>query len=140
MDKDRRIEIIKKNIDEEPYAKHMGIKVLELSEGHSIVTMKVKKDYDNIFAITHGGAIFSLLDVAFGAAANSYGTVAVAININVSYVKPSLNGDILTAEADEITRSNKISNFRVMVKNEKGEILAVSQAVAYLKKEKLPFL
>jgi acyl-CoA thioesterase len=140
MDKDKRIEIIKKNIDAEPYAKHMGIRVLELSEGHSIVTMKVKKDYDNIFAITHGGAIFSLLDVAFGAAANSYGTVAVAININVSYVKPSLNGDILTAEANEITRSNKISNFRVIVKNEKGEILAVSQAVAYLKKEKLPFL
>ena len=140
MENKKQIETIKQNIEAEPYARFLGIKVLELSEGHSVVTMKVKKDYNNIFGITHGGAVFSLLDVAFGSAANSYGTVAVAININVSYVKPALAGDILTAEANEVTRSNKISNFRIIVKNAKSEILAVSQAVAYLKKEKLPFL
>ena len=102
--------------------------------------MKVIKEFDNIFGITHGGAVFSLLDVAFGSAANSYGTIAVAININVSYIKPSLSGNTLTAEANEVTRSNRISNFSITVRNEKDEILAVSQAVAYLKKDKLPFL
>lgn len=140
MDTNKQIEIIKENIEAEPYARYLGIKLLELSEGHSIVMMKVRKEYDNIFGITHGGAVFSLLDVAFGSAANSYGTVAVAININVSYIKPSLNGNILTAEAIEVTRSNRISNFNITVKNEKDEILAVSQAVAYLKKDRLPFL
>ena len=140
MDTNKQIEIIKENIEAEPYARYLGIKLLELSEGHSIVMMKVRKEYDNIFGITHGGAVFSLLDVAFGSAANSYGTVAVAININVSYIKPSLNGNILTTEAIEVTRSNRISNFNITVKNEKDEILAVSQAVAYLKKDRLPFL
>ncbi len=136
----KQIDIIKQNIEAEPYARYLGIKVLELAEGHSVVTMKARKDYDNIFGITHGGAVFSLLDVAFGSAANSYGTIAVAININISYIKPSLNGNVLTAEANEVTRSNRISNFSITVKNEKGEILAVSQAVAYLKKDRLPFL
>jgi acyl-CoA thioesterase len=140
MNKNKQLEIIKQNIETEPYARYLGIKVLELSEGHSIVSMEVRKEYDNIFGITHGGAVFSLLDVAFGSAANSYGTIAVAININVSYIKPSLNGNVLTAEANEVSRSNRISNFSIIVKNEKGEILAVSQAVAYLKKDKLPFL
>ncbi len=140
MKNNKQIEIIKKNIEAEPYARYLGIKVLELSEGHSVVSMKVRKEYDNIFGITHGGAVFSLLDVAFGSAANSYGTIAVAININVSYIKPSLDGNILTAEANEVTRSNRISNFSITVRNEKDEILAVSLAVAYLKKDKLPFL
>ena len=140
MKNNKHVEVIKENIEAEPYARYLGIKVLELSEGHSVVSMKVRKEYDNIFGITHGGAVFSLLDVAFGSAANSYGTIAVAININVSYIKPSLNGNILTAEANEVTRSNRISNFSITVRNEKAEILAVSQAVAYLKKDKLPFL
>ena len=140
MKNKKQIDIIKQNIEDEPYARFFGIKVLELSEGHSVVSMEVRKEYDNIFGITHGGAVFSLLDVAFGSAANSYGTVAVAININVSYIKPSLDGNILTAEANEVTKSNRISNFSIIVRNEEAEILAVSQAVAYLKKDKLPFL
>ncbi|MBM3713851.1 MAG: hotdog fold thioesterase, partial [Actinobacteria bacterium] len=124
---DKKItDVIKKNIEEEPYAKLFGIKVLKLEEGHSKVTMKVKKDYNNIFGITHGGAVFSLLDVAFGSAANSYGTVAVALNINVNYLKPSLSGDLLTAEAKEVAKSNKISTFNIIVKNGSGEIVAVA--------------
>ncbi|MBM3708176.1 MAG: hotdog fold thioesterase [Actinobacteria bacterium] len=138
---DKKItDVIKKNIEEEPYAKLFGIKVLKLEEGHSKVTMKVKKDYNNIFGITHGGAVFSLLDVAFGSAANSYGTVAVALNINVNYLKPSLSGDLLTAEAKEVAKSNKISTFNIIVKNGSGEIVAVAQTIAYQKNEKLPFL
>jgi len=140
MNDKKLTEVIKKNIEEEPYAKLFGIKVLELSEGHSKVTMKLKKDYNNIFGIAHGGAVFSLLDVAFGSAANSYGTVAVALNINVNYLKPSLSGDTLTAEAKEVAKSNKISTFNITVKNGSGETVAVAQTVAYQKNEKLPFL
>ncbi len=66
--------------------------------------------------------------------------ISVAININVSYIKPAKDGDVLTAEADEVTRSNKIANFRIIVKNGEEDIIAVAQAVAYQKKEILPFL
>ena len=37
-------------------------------------------------------------------------------------------------------RLNQILGINITVKNEKDEILAVSQAVAYLKKDRLPFL
>lgn len=140
MNEKKLTDIIKKNIEDEPYAKLFGIKVIELSEGYSKVAMEIKRDYNNIFGITHGGAVFSLLDVAFGSAANSYGTVAVALNINVNYLKPSMNGDVLTAEAKEVAKSNKISTFNIVVKNDTGEIVAIAQTVAYQKNEKLPFL
>lgn len=131
---------VKKNIEAEPYAVFFGIKILELTAGHSVVTMKAKKEYDNIFSITHGGAIFSLLDVAFGSAVNSYGTVAVALNVNINYIKPSAAGDVLIAEAIEETRSNRIASFSLSVKKSTGEIVATAQSIAYLKNEKLPFL
>ncbi|MBM3706306.1 MAG: hotdog fold thioesterase [Actinobacteria bacterium] len=134
------IEIIRKNIEEEPYAKLFGIKVLELAPGHSVVCMKIKKEYKNIFGIAHGGAVFSLLDVAFGSAANSYGTVAVALDVNVNYIKPAIEGEMLTAEANEVARSNKTASYSIIVKNGSGQIITTAQAIAYLKSEKLPFL
>jgi uncharacterized domain 1 len=131
---------VKENIENEPYAKLFGIKVLFLEPGHSRVTMEVSADYSNIFGITHGGAVFSLMDVAFGSAANSYGTVAVALNVSINYIKPAKAGNILTAEAQEITRSNKVASFFIKAQNQSGEIVATAQSVAYLKNEKLPFL
>jgi acyl-CoA thioesterase len=134
------IEIIKENIQSEPYVILFGIKVLELKKGYSLVQMKTKKSYDNIFSITHGGAIFSLVDVAFGSAANSYGTVAVALNISINYMKSVLAGDTLTAEATEVSRGRKVATYNILVRNSSNEIIASSQNVAYLKDEKLPFL
>jgi acyl-CoA thioesterase len=134
------IEVIKENIESEPYVILFGIKVLELKKGYSLVQMKIKKSYDNIFSITHGGAIFSLVDVAFGSAANSYGTVAVALNISINYMKSVLAGDTLTAEATEVSRGRKVATYNIIVRNSSNEIIASSQNLAFLKDEKLPFL
>ena len=134
------LEKIKKNIEEEPYVKLFGIKIIELRQGYSLVEMKASERYENIFSITHGGAVFSVMDVAFGSAANSYGTVAVALDININYIRPSMTGDILRAEAKEVSRGNKIATYNIIVRNSSNKIIASSQAVAYLKKDKLPFL
>lgn len=139
MNKDL-LEKIKENVEKEPYTKLFNIKIIELGQGHSIAEMKVLKKYENFFSITHGGAIFSLVDVAFGSAANSYGTVAVALDININYIRPSVTGDILRAEAKEVSRGNTIATYNIIVINSSNKIIASSQAVAYLKKDKLPFL
>jgi len=39
MENKKIIDIIRQNIEAEPYARFFGIRVLELSEGHSIVTL-----------------------------------------------------------------------------------------------------
>jgi acyl-CoA thioesterase len=137
---DRLLEKIKENIEQEPYVKLLGIRVIELKQGYSLVEMKTLKEYENIFSITHGGAVFSLMDVAFGSAANSYGTIAVALDININYIRPAVTGDTLRAEAKEVSRGNTISTYNIVVKNGSGKTIAASQAVAFLKKEKLPFL
>ena len=137
---EKLLEKLKQNVEEEPYAKLFNIKIIELNQGHSIAEMKVLKKYENIFSITHGGAIFSLVDVAFSSAANSYGTVAVALDININYIRPSTTGDILRAEVKEVSRGNTVATYNIVVKNSSDKTVASSQAVAFLKKDKLPFL
>ncbi len=134
------LEIIKENVEKEPYVKLFGMKVLELRQGYSKVQMKAKKDHLNLHHTTHGGAIFSLVDVAFGSAANSYGNIAVALNIDINYIRPSNPGDILTAEATEVSRGRTVGTYNVLVKNGQGKTIASSQAIAFIKKEKLPFM
>ena len=134
------LEAIRKNSQEEPYAKLLNIKVIKIEEGYAVTQMKVSSKYDNFFSITHGGAIFSLVDVAFGTASNSYGNVAVALSMSINYIKPSQSGDLLTAEAVEISRSRRIATYNIIVKNNSSDVIASCQAVAYLKKERLPFL
>jgi len=134
------LEKIKENVEKEPYVKLFDIKILELKSGYCKAQMKVKKDHNNLHFTTHGGAIFSLVDIAFGAAGNSYGYVTVALNVSINYSRPSNPGDILTAEATEISRGKTIGIYDIIVKNGHGKIIASSQATGYIKNERLPFL
>jgi len=134
------LEIIKKNVEKESYVKLFNMKVLELKLGYSKVQMKAKKDHLNLHLTTHGGAIFSLVDVAFGSAANSYGNTTVALNIDINYIRPSNPGDVLTAVATEVSRGKTIAIYNIIVKNGRDKIIASSQATGFIKKERLPFL
>jgi len=47
----------------------------------------------------HGGAIFTLIDEAFEISCNSHGTVAVALNVNITYHRAPSPNSTLRAEA-----------------------------------------
>ena len=55
-------------------------------------------------------------------------------------LNPSTPGDTLRAEAREVSRSRRISCYHIEVKNEKGDLIATCQAMAYRKKDPLPFM
>lgn len=135
---DSQIEKIRKYFEKEPYAGYLGMKLEELAFGRSVVSMKALPQFNNAFSITHGGAIFSLVDTAFGLAANSYGQLAVALSMSINYISPARPGDRLTAEAQEVSRGTRTANYRITVTNKPGQTVAICQAIAYLKRKKLP--
>ena len=139
-EKNKIFDAIIKRVREEPYAKKLGIELIELDEGYSKVKMTFKEDMENIFGMVHGGAIFSLIDEAFETAANTHGTVAVALSMNITYIKPVSAGDVLYAEAKEMSLSGRIGTYVINVENERGDLIALCQALVYRKKHELPFL
>lgn len=140
MDNENCLESLKRCFLEEPYARSFGIDIIELVEGHSILGMKTSQNMNNIFGCTHGAAIFSLIDAAFELAVNSHGTIAVAISVDVNYMNPPRQGEFLRAEGLETNRSQKISACQITVSGEDGRLIATCQALAYRKKDRLPFL
>ena len=140
MDK-KAIEAIRKRVANEPYARKMGLKLLKLEPGYALVEMKLADDMANIFDMTHGGAIFSLIDEAFEISCNTHGTVAVALNVSVTYHRSPTDRAVLRAESKEIQRSAKTATYDIRVtEGENNILIATCQALAYRKKEKLPFL
>ncbi len=92
----------------------MGIKLETVRAGYARVSMKVKPDMQNFNGVTHGGALFTLADTAFGLASNTRGT-ALALHISINYVKATVSGDTLTAVAEEehLTRSTGLYRMTV---------------------------
>ena len=124
----------------EPFAEKFGLKLVDLDEGYSKVTMTFTPDMENIFGMAHGGSIFALIDEAFQTACNAYGTMAVALNMTITYVSSPAPGSQLTAEAKEYSRTAKTANYDIKVLDEQGKLIASCQALAFRKGKPLPFL
>lgn len=118
------------------YAALTGIELLEFAEGSARVKLKLTQDHLNSGGSVHGGVLFTLADFAFAVAANSRGTVAVAINSSISFFK-AVSAGTLFAEAKEISYHPKIASYLVEVTNEQHELIAIFQGMVYRKKEKL---
>jgi len=116
------------------FAAMLGIELLEASDGKAKAKLEIKDEHLNAIDIAQGGAIFSLADLAFAAASNSHGNIAVAINANISFVKAAGKG-ILFAEAVETSLNNRIATYTINITNSQGELIACFQGMVYRKKE-----
>ena len=69
------------------FAARNGIELVDVSPGYAKAKMALHPHHWNALRTVQGGAIFTLADLAFAAACNSHGTVAVAINVNITFMK-----------------------------------------------------
>lgn len=127
-------------VEQEPFARKFGLELLDLDAGYSKVAMTFTPDMANIFGMAHGGALFALIDEAFETASNSHGTMAVALNMSITYVAAPSPGARLIAEAREFTRTRKTANYDIKVHDDEGRLIASCTALVYRKGAPLPFL
>ncbi len=128
-------------VENEPMAKTLHMKLLDLQDGCSTVEMiYAPETMDNIYQRAHGGAIFSLIDEAFETASQTDGTIAVALNVNVSYIASPESGDKLIARARRVNQTHKSANYEIRVTNQTERLIATCQAVAYRTGKTIPFL
>jgi acyl-CoA thioesterase len=93
--------------------------------------MSVRKEMLNGFAIAHGGITYSLADSALAFASNSHGRKSVSVETSISHVEPVKEGDILIADAAEVSISNKIAVYHITVKNQEEKVVALFKGTVY---------
>lgn len=131
------LEQILQHMEQDPFARFLGIELLELYEGYSKTALVVQEHMLNFSGLPHGGVIFSLADAAFAAACNSYGQVAVALHVDISFLDAVEVGTRLVAEATEEHLGGRIGLYRLAVTKEDGTLVALAHGTAYRKKQSL---
>lgn len=125
------VKIGQERLKNDALAKHLGITLLDIKPGFARATMKVTPELLNGLGMTHGGAIFSLADIVFAAASNAHGPEAVALNVNISFLKATTGGTILNATAREENLTRKTGLYRMEVTDGGGEVVALAEGLVY---------
>ena len=117
------MEDIKRCLKNDRFAERANVELLTVSPGHATAKMVLQTHHLNGLGTAQGGAIFTLADFAFAAACNSHGTVSVALNVSITFMKAATTGT-LWAEAREVSKNFKVGSYAVEVKDDQGELVA----------------
>lgn len=109
----------------------LGMQIAEVAPGCAVVTMTVRADMLNGFAICHGGLIATLADSAFAFACNARNALTVASGFGIDILKSARLGDVLTATAEEASLAGRTGLYDVTVRNQHGDLIAMFRGRSY---------
>ncbi len=119
-------------MERDAFAALLGIRLVEAAPGYAKTAMDLTDRLKNGAGVAHGGAVFSLADLALAVASNSHGRLCLAVSSSISYVKAGM-GNTLYAEARELSLGGKIASYGITVTNDAGESIAAFQGTVYRK-------
>lgn len=118
------------------YAALTGVDIIEAGKGYCRTSLEIEDKHLNAANVVQGGAIFTLADLAFAIASNSHGQLALAINVNISYLN-SVSRGTLYATATEVNEPNRLGAYDVLVTDDQQRIIARFNGMVYRKKQLL---
>ena len=130
-------QVVDHMLENDFFSQWLGIELLNVSEGYSLIRMTVRKEMVNGFGIAHGGIAFSLGDSAFAFACNNRNNLSVALDVTTSFIKAVNIGDTLTAEAKEIHNGRSTGVYLVTITNQRDEQVALFKGTCFRTGKKL---
>ncbi|MGH7669552.1 MAG: hotdog fold thioesterase [Gemmatimonadaceae bacterium] len=113
------------------FSRWLGVEVVAVGPGACTVRMTVRAEMVNGFGVAHGGIAYALADSALAFASNTNGRVTVSIENNIGYPVAVHPGNVLTADAVEVSASRRVAFYIVTVRNEAGVVVATFRGTVY---------
>jgi len=105
------------------FAVYNGIQIDHIEEGKAISSMTVTKNSYNPVGSVHGGAMFTLSDVAAGGAASSFGEHVTTLDSSFHFLKAGINTEKITATATVKKRGKRVIVINVEVTDQDNVLL-----------------
>ena len=118
------------------WAAAAGARLVEVRPGYARTTLRLRDVHMNGVEVAQGGVVFTLADYAFAVCSNSHGTVAVALDVSITFARAAVRG-VLTAEAIEESRTRRTSVCSVRVTDDEGSVVALFRGTAFRKEDSL---
>ena len=124
-------QIVAGMLEKDSFSRWLGVEVVEAKPGKAVLRMTVRQNMLNGHGVCHGGVTFALADTALAFAANAHGRRAASIECTMAYPAPALEGDVLTATAEEQALRNRIGIYNVVVENQHHRKVGLFRGIAY---------
>ena len=108
------------------FLSHLGMNLVMARKGLAQVQMAVTASHMNVFGAVHGGAVFSLVDTAMGAALVGFleeKETMATVEAKINYIRPVVSGSI-TAEAAVLHRGQHTAVLEASVTTSDGVVVA----------------
>jgi acyl-CoA thioesterase len=85
------------DLGQSAYSQLLGCKVVRLDEGTAEVALALSPPLRNRGGVLHGGALFSLVDIAMGLACSTshgFDRQSVTLECKINYLRPVADGEV----------------------------------------------
>ncbi len=130
-DKEKAVKVVDLMFNNDPFSQWLGVERVNDDRGVSILKMTIRKEMLNGFSIAHGGIAYALADSCLAFASNSHGRKSVSVETSISHTHPLREGDVITAEAEEVSLTNKIGIYHIKILNQDKETVALFKGTVY---------
>ena len=122
-----------KKLRNNPFQHYVGIKVLQLGAGKSVLQLELEKHHFNLYGIPHGGVHATLLDIAMGTAASfpdesGREVDSVTLNLSVDYIAPPTS-KVLIAKGKVTKKGKSIAYCTAEIFDEHKTLIASGRSI-----------
>ena len=122
-----------KKLRNNPFQHHVGITVLQLGGGKSVLQLELEKHHFNLYGIPHGGVYATLLDIAMGTAASfpdesGREVDSVTLNLSVDYIAPPTS-KVLIAKGEVTKKGKSIAYCTAEIFDEDKRLIASGRSI-----------
>jgi acyl-CoA thioesterase len=113
-----------KSANKNPFAAMMDLTIIDVKEGYSKVEINVQEKHLNPIGTVHGGCLYTMADVAAGAAAASHGRIAPTLDSSFHFLNAGKGTTHLTAEAQELKYGKRAMVYDVKIVDQDDMLVA----------------
>jgi len=129
--------VVEKMLENDAFSRWLGVEVLEVKPGRSVIRMTVREEMLNGFGVAHGGIAYAFADSCLAFASNTEGKISLALNNTIYYPEKIVAGDVLTAVGEAVSGSNRVGMYDITVSRADGVTVGEFRGTVYRTKKTL---
>lgn len=118
------------------FSHYCGMTLAQVADGYAKVELTLEDNGKNFMGSMHGGLLYTMADVAAGAAVMYESRRCVTLSAYTDYVKSPFGGKII-AEANLVSHGRKINRCEVTIHADDGTVYCRSYVTMYMKDQKI---
>lgn len=119
------------------FLENCSLRILDMRENYVLASMDAKEDTLNPYGMVHGGALFTLADMAAGICALTNGPDVVTLNSSMNFIRAARPGK-LYATAKTMHAGKSTGVYQVEIYDDQNKLLATALFTMYFFRTQKP--